>query len=923
MPQPDELLCVVNDTLPPTEYTQNLNTQLTYPINFPFVNQNDVVVFSRTGTQAPVLLHNTTFDVNGTYTINQGVNPALVTFTTAPGGDELIIARYSDICNMLVVYEAGASIRAEDLNAANTQLLNLIQENYQNIKEALEKLDNLLTTPLYQTAPPFPQVQNETSWTNERIPSGAAALAQLNVTTDANPVNAAEFYDGKLWYRPSSTTQALAVNVVVTANSSAGLNPAWPGANDLNSTPNTVQTYDFDQNVSGNGTNLRISVSIVNSQVNVVSIINGGEGWILGETAQTAAIPVQNAAQTNAGTITLTATVTTIGPALSQLLIREQGQWEVITSNDPSANPFIPEQTFYVNTQGNDNNSGRTPGTAFRTIKKAVYECNLFRELPQAVTYLTTGPNIPVYNNTDVAAGGIPPGYIRYTCNAAHGLDTGDIVTIPQATWNCPAGNEVYPEGAARQFSIVVLDGEPNNIYISVGPSNTVHTYVNDTPGGDQITVRRARVGDNFQIVVAPGSYDEMLPIVIYAKNLCITGSSLRNTYVHPRITAGVQPDGSAYTPASLGNVLDNKGNQIEIFDTECRTMFYCDNGSYINNMTLCGVKSFYNTVGANPPVPVRGGAGSIDPDPNFGLPVVQGWIAELRPSDAVLGPLVDGSVPANYVNDVPGCFISKSPYIQNCTNFSDINIDNGPNFNPQFLTGEGGDTSNGPTGGGILVNGDSPSAGSPLRSFVVDAFTQVSLNAPGILATNNGYAQLVSFFGTFCWYHAKSLNGGQLNLSNCTTDFGQWGLIADGRSANPVFSGTTVAQVTGFVNTPPITQANVNDVAVQVQGLGVNQPQPEMIMQIGTNFYQILTATETTAGVSEVTVSNPLPANRALNLGFNPGVVAAGTDVDFFWQSYISTSVAIPLSTLVTVWTMMHYLSTVVLSQPNRLLLS
>ena len=116
---------------------------------------------------------------------------------------------------------------------------------------------------------------------------------------------------------------------------------------------------------------------------------------------------------------------------------------------------------------------------------------------------------------------------ISDTCTAAHGLDTGDIVTIPQATWNCPAGNEVYPEGAARQFSIVVLDGEPNNIYISVGPSNTVHTYVNDTPGGDQITVRRARVGDNFQIVVAPGSYDEMLPIVVYAKNLCITGSSL------------------------------------------------------------------------------------------------------------------------------------------------------------------------------------------------------------------------------------------------------------------------------------------------------------------------------------------------------------------------------------------------------------
>ena len=51
---------------------------------------------------------------------------------------------------------------------------------------------------------------------------------------------------------------------------------------------------------------------------------------------------------------------------------------------------------------------------------------------------------------------------------------------------------------------------------------------VNASPGfNNQIDVRQSRVGDNFQIQVAPGSYDEMMPIVIYAKNLCITGSSL------------------------------------------------------------------------------------------------------------------------------------------------------------------------------------------------------------------------------------------------------------------------------------------------------------------------------------------------------------------------------------------------------------
>ena len=60
------------------------------------------------------------------------------------------------------------------------------------------------------------------------------------------------------------------------------------------------------------------------------------------------------------------------------------------------------------------------------------------------------------------------------------------------------------------------------------------------------------------------------------------------------------------------------------------------------------------------------------------------------------------------------------------------------------------------------MVDGSAVSSSSPIRSMVVDAFTQITLDGPGILVTNNGYAQLVSFFGTFCHYHAKAKNGGQ-----------------------------------------------------------------------------------------------------------------------------------------------------------------
>jgi len=819
MPQPNELLCIVNDTLPPKIYTNT--AVLTYPIPFSFVNQNDVVVYSRTDS-VDTILNNQAFDSSGTYTINQGVNPALVTFTTPPGGDELVITRLTDICNMLVVYEAGASIRAEDLNAGNTQLLNLIQENYGRIIELKERFGELLTTPLYQTDP----LQDETSWTNSRIPSGAAALAQLNVTNQAGALDPADYYDGKLWYQPSDTTQAIAVNTpTFVAGSSLGLNPVWPGNDDLDSIPNVTQTYNFNQNVSGSGTGLRLSVNITDSQITLVSLVDGGQGWEIGDTAETAAIPVSNGTD-NTGSIRLRVEVANVDQGEAFLKIKEGGQanpsWRVIAANDPSVQPFTPKQTFFVNTEGNDQNSGLTPGTAFRTIKRAVFECNKFTGNAEVLTYRTSNGDEPKYNNLSDFANGIPGGHIRYTCTTATGLSSGDIVTIPEASWTCSEGTTTYPKNGPTQFAVTIIEDEPNNLYIDVGPSNFVHTFVSTTD--TNIKVRRSRLGDNFQIQVAPGSYDEMTPLVIYAKNLCITGSSLRNTYIHPRIIDGVQPDGSPYIVTEKGDVTDDQGNTIKVYDSECRTMFYCDSGTYINNLTVCGLKAFYTRDSDG--VVVRGGPTSIDPNTTYGLPPNtlsptgnQGWIAALRPSDSTLGSLVAGNVPDTYVNDVPGSFISKSPYIQNCTNFSDINIDNGVNFNPQFLTGEGGDTASGPTGGGILCDGDSPDSGSPLRSFVVDAFTQISLNGPGILCTNLGYSQLVSFFGTFCWYHAKALNGGQLNLSNCTTDFGQYGLIADqgtmgsGGTNDRVFTGQIQSDVAAA--TPPNNAEvlNVSDI--------------------------------------------------------------------------------------------------------------
>ena len=337
--------------------------------------------------------------------------------------------------------------------------------------------------------------------------------------------------------------------------------------------------------------------------------------------------------------------------------------------------------------------------------------------------------------------------------------------------------------------------------------------------------------GDGSIILVSPGVYQEELPITITAQNLSIVGQSIRSVFVHPTTA------------------------------TEEGTMFLCDSGSYINGASFAGLKASGT----------RGAAGSVDPDPVYGLPPSQGWVARFR----------------------TGCFIRKSPYIQNCTVFNDSSIDN-DSFDPNNLTGgTGGDITSSPCGGGIYVDGDAPVSNSPLRSFVIDSFTNINLDGPTLLISNNGYAQCVSFFSTFAHYHCKVRSGGSANLTACTTDFGRYGLIADGKSETELFSGTTSGTYNGYTGVPGAYVPG--DVAITVTGLTTgwttNQPGATMLMEIGSELYPILSVTPVSGASSVVTVLNPSPNSKAVNLGLNPGAVSDGTAVKFYLRSQISTS--------------------------------
>jgi hypothetical protein len=438
-----------------------------------------------------------------------------------------------------------------------------------------------------------------------------------------------------------------------------------------------------------------------------------------------------------------------------------------------------------------------------------------------------------------------------------------DIITEAEQDAGSPAAadtNLFTGAASARRFDTIVSDSTPVGSDWEVGktwlqpvPDNTLSiwngtVWVGVASGGTFLTqptviyVDAANGNDGFDghriinpkktiknavasanagdiILVVPGVYQETLPIDITVSNLSIVGQSIRSCFIHP-------------TPA-----------------TETETMFRCNSGTYISGFTFAGLKAS----GA------RGGH-PVDTDATYGLPANQGWVAGFY----------------------PGAVIRKSPYIQNCTNFADSAIDNS-NFDPNNFAGTGGDLTSGPTGGGIFVDGSLPDVTSPLRSFVVDSFTQITLDGPGCLVANNGYAQLVSFFGTFCHYHTKALSGGQVNLSNSTTDFGRYGLIADGKSTTAIFTATA----NGAASAGDITFA-INQPIDNWFG-SATRPLDNMMVQIGSDIYPILSSSPNGLGWN-VTISNPNPANRAENLGLdNPH--ANGAAVSFFLRSLVSTS--------------------------------
>ena len=135
-----------------------------------------------------------------------------------------------------------------------------------------------------------------------------------------------------------------------------------------------------------------------------------------------------------------------------------------------------------------------------------------------------------------------------------------------------------------------------------------------------------------------------------------------------------------------------------------------------------------------------------------------------------------------------------RSPYVRNCTNFMTGSI-------------------------GMKINGDHADAnftgtnnlGQDIKSMVCDSFTQYNEAGIGVSLTNNAYAQLVSIFTIGCDIGISCRTGGQCDLTNSNSSFGNFGLVADG-VGDIEFTGTTNTAINGESDAVIIDQ--IKDVA-------------------------------------------------------------------------------------------------------------
>jgi len=191
-----------------------------------------------------------------------------------------------------------------------------------------------------------------------------------------------------------------------------------------------------------------------------------------------------------------------------------------------------------------------------------------------------------------------------------------------------------------------------------------------------------------------------------------------------------------------------------------------------------------------------------------------------------------------------------RSPYARNCTNFITGSI--GLKIDGRYANAAYSGTNN---------------LGQDLRSMVCDSFTQYNEAGIGVSVTNKAYAQLVSIFTINSHIGIFAGGGGQCDLTNSNSSFGDFGLVADGTSGAE-FTGITTGGATA--ESDVFQFLNVRDVDNNVRKPFDGQ---SLFFKINLSDYPEV------AGYSGI-LTQPMRTIRSIKIinGGSPGEYSAGS---------------------------------------------
>jgi len=228
--------------------------------------------------------------------------------------------------------------------------------------------------------------------------------------------------------------------------------------------------------------------------------------------------------------------------------------------------------------------------------------------------------------------------------------------------------------------------------------------------------------------------------------------------------------------------------------------------------------------------------------------------------------------------NGGQGPILYASPYVKDCLSIT-----------AEDDAGLAGSTSVGDTGGGIEIDGAKCHPSSPVRSMVVYGYTQQNLGGPGIVIKNDAYGELVSFFGLFCTWHVQAEKGGWATMSGggCS-EFGTYGVVADGYSPSALFTGTLRASAAAGALSVDVMSMTANRIGSS------SRPHNGLIMLLGGTGYVVSASSPINSSGTVVSDSDVTRAGYRVTL-YNPSGIglatnaAQGATCDFRRRSQVS----------------------------------